>query len=303
MHGPVVTKTAQHLPSVTQTLSFLFNLIIFTPIAIIMFFRCGFSRLTSSSTAVRVLSTAQDAAAVFAGDKVSAVYQKLKVGPMKRLYKYYTAGAVNLAGGLPMDSTFPLSSMNVQLSDNTSFGLERGKGLFLNYHRGDGLPPVKEWIQKHVQELHRPPNKGTDTCITVGSTDAWAKILTLVDSDVVLFDQHAYGAAVNACESLGKKSIGVKTDSEGMIPTDLRDAVITARAHGLSANVVYFVPVGQNPTGNTISPKRKTELYQVCKELDIIIVEDGMKEAFELLTYLTSLKLFFFFRCLLLPVL
>jgi DNA-binding transcriptional MocR family regulator len=242
-----------------------------------MFARNCISKLSKHSivNGMKFLSSQSAGGEVFSADKVSSVFKKLKVGPMKRLYKYYTAGAVNLAGGLPMDSTFPLTRMDVHLNDESSFELQRGKDLFLNYHRGDGLPPVKEWIQRHVNELHQPINHGTESCITVGSTDAWAKILTLVDSDVVLFDQHAYGAAVNACESLGKKSIGVKTDDEGMIPSELRDAVNTARANGLTANIVYFVPVGQNPTGNTISPSRKADLYRVCKELDVIIVEDG----------------------------
>ncbi len=235
---------------------------------------------------------------VFGAEKVSSIFKKLKVGPMKRLYKYYTAGSINLAGGLPMDSTFPIASMNVRLNDSSSFEMQRGKDLFLNYHRGDGLPPMKQWIQKHVEELHAPPCNSTDTCITVGSTDAWSKILSLVDSDIVLFDRHAYGAAVNTCESLGKKPIGVMTDGEGMIPSSLKEAVIIARENGMSANLVYFVPVGQNPTGNTISSKRKAELYSVCNELDVIIVEDGNKS----LSYMfRNFCLFsYMYRCLLL---
>jgi DNA-binding transcriptional MocR family regulator len=238
---------------------------------------------------------------VFDDEKVSSVFKKLKVGPMKRLYQYYTPGAVNLAGGLPMDSTFPITKMQVSLCDETDFELVRGRDLFLNYHRGDGLPPVKEWIQQHVQALHQPPCAGSDTCITVGSTDAWAKILTMIDSDVVLFDKHAYGAAVNACEALGKRSVGVATDMHGMIPAALKDTILTARENGLSANIVYFVPVGQNPTGNTISVQRKAELYQVCHELDLVMVEDGKATLF-LMVLLDSILLLVGDRCLLLPL-
>ena len=231
-----------------------------------------FSKMMSNASAA-----ATPVVSRFSEDKVSSVFKKLKVGPMKRLYQYYTPGAVNLAGGLPMESTFPFHSIDVHVSaeEGDSFTLTKGKDLTLNYHRGDGLPVVKQWISNHVKEVHNPPNASIESCISVGSTDAYAKVLTLVDTDVVIYDQYAYGAAVNASTSLGKQPVGVATDSEGMLPDALREAVLTARENGMKANLVYFVPVGQNPTGNTISTKRKEELYAVCRELDIIIVEDG----------------------------
>jgi len=174
-----------------------------------------------------------------------------------------------------MDSTFPFQQIDVKIDDTQSFTLTKGESLFLNYHRGDGLPALKEWISQHVSELHRPQTS-IESCISVGSTDSWAKTLSLIDTDVVLFDQYAYGQAVGAADALGKQTIGVKTDEFGMIPNSLREAVTACRSKGLKANLVYFVPIGQNPTGTTIPLERKQALYQVCQELDMIIVEDGM---------------------------
>ena len=225
----------------------------------------------------RMLSTVATNTSRITEEKVSSVFKKLKVGPMKRLYQYYTPGAVNLAGGLPMESTFPFHSIDVNVTgeEHDSFTLTKGKDLTLNYHRGDGLPVVKEWILNHMKEIHHPPNSITDCCVSVGSTDAWSKVLTLIDTDAVVYDQYAYGAAVNTSNSLGKQAIGVGSDSEGMLPDALREAVITARQSGINVNLVYLVPVGQNPTGTTISEKRKAELYEVCRELDLLIAEDG----------------------------
>jgi 2-aminoadipate transaminase len=64
-------------------------------------------------------------------------------------------------------------------------------------------------------------------------------------------------------------------DADGMTPQSLRDTVVAARASGLSANVVYLVPCGHNPTGLTMSTERKQAIYKVCQELDLIIIEDG----------------------------
>jgi DNA-binding transcriptional MocR family regulator len=39
---------------------------------------------------------------------------------------------------------------------------------------------------------------------------------------------------------------------------------------------VYLIPVAQNPTGVTIPKERLARLYDVCKKLDLLVVEDGM---------------------------
>lgn len=45
-------------------------------------------------------------------------------------------------------------------------------------------------------------------------------------------------------------------------------------AHPLSPRMMYINPVGQNPCGYTITGERKKQIYDVCVEFDIIIVED-----------------------------
>lgn len=214
--------------------------------------------------------------------KSSAVFARLKTGPMKRLYKYYTADAVNLAGGVPMDSIFPIKKIQVELENEETVSLEIGNGLSLNYLRGDGLPELRDWIKSHIQDLHAPKCE-VNSCMTVGSTDALAKVIQLIDTDAIIFDQFAYGTAVSVCHTQGKVAVGVAMDEEGMVPSSLRDNINLTRAKGLTVNLLYLVPVAQNPTGNSISEKRKQEILDVCNELDVIVIEDG--------AYLTSILL------------
>jgi DNA-binding transcriptional MocR family regulator len=37
---------------------------------------------------------------------------------------------------------------------------------------------------------------------------------------------------------------------------------------------MYTVTVGQNPTGATLSRSRREEIYSLCEEFDMVIVED-----------------------------
>lgn len=237
--------------------------------------------------------------------KTTSIANKLKVGPLKKLYKYMTPEAISLAGGLPMDTCFPFKSVDVNLEGGEHFHLENSKTLLMNYTRGDGIAPLKTWVTEHVKQLHNP-RAGTESCVTVGSSDAWAKILQLVDTEAIMYDNFAYGTAINIAEVMGKKSIGVPFDEHGMIPEQLRQSVQEARARGITVNLIYMIPVGQNPVGITMPTERKEELYRVCQELDLLIAEDGTQLAIQVVVVVVGSVfllrvLTLCCRCLLLP--
>jgi aromatic amino acid aminotransferase I len=214
----------------------------------------------------------------FVSRRASGLYSRLRIGELKKLYKYYTPTSINLAGGLPMESTFPFDEMSIKMpqSDEPVNLSLKNKNLFLQYHRGDGIGDLKEWAKKHVASIHGSHCAEAETCLTVGSTDALAKSLQLLDGDTFICDQFAYGAAVSSAAALGRKCIGVEGDSEGMSVQRLIDTVVTARKSGHNPDVLYLVPVGQNPTGMSMTPARKSAIYKACQDLDLIILEDGV---------------------------
>jgi len=73
------------------------------------------------------------------------------------------------------------------------------------------------------------------------------------------------------------KPVPVDIDGEGMRSDALR-TVLTEwdeAARGMPRpRVIYAVPIGENPTGTTTRVTRKKEIYQICVEFDIILVED-----------------------------
>ncbi|KAG1755732.1 pyridoxal phosphate-dependent transferase [Suillus lakei] len=50
-------------------------------------------------------------------------------------------------------------------------------------------------------------------------------------------------------------------------------------------HVMYIVPVGQNPSGSTMSIARKKQIYDICVKYDVIIVEDDPYYFLQLGTY------------------
>lgn len=175
-----------------------------------------------------------------------------------------------------MQSIFPFHEVQLKLhADNSVVSLSHEDGtLSNNYMRGDGIPPLKNWIQSHVNQLHAPP-VDFGTCMTVGSTDAMVKIFTLLNGDAVLFDEYAYGTSVSQCKTFGRSAYGVAMDKHGMIPQDLEKKILAARNEGKNPDCVYLVPTAQNPTGRSMDEVRKREIYDVCSSQDIVIVEDG----------------------------
>ena len=210
-------------------------------------------------------------------NRTSEIFKKLRISPIKALYKYYTPHNINLAGGLPLELCFPFKSIQVNLdggSEDNNYTLNKGDDLHLNYHMSDGLLPLKNWAKEHVQTIHNPPF-AYDVSMTIGATDSWYKIIELLSTECVLFDQYVYGASITPCNTLGKRAIGVPSDSHGIIPSALRESVLIARENGFVVDLLYLIPVGHNPMGVTMSIERKQEIYNVCCELDLIVVEDG----------------------------
>ena len=63
-------------------------------------------------------------------------------------------------------------------------------------------------------------------------------------------------------------------DADGIRPDSLRKTCARLKARRATFRVLYIVPVGQNPTGCTMTLERKKALYAVAQEFDLIILED-----------------------------
>lgn len=184
------------------------------------------------------------------GDKLSDLYKRLEVSAIKDLYKLVKdPGAINFAGGLPQNRLFPISEVVMSTTDGQNICMKNGKNLYLNYMRGSGIEELKTWIEKHMTSMHQPLYHNHRTCITTGSTDGLNNILELLNGNVVICDEFAYASAVTNMRALGRATIGVENDEHGMIPSKLREQCERALRQGLKLDVVYLIPIAQNPTG------------------------------------------------------
>ncbi|KAK0453901.1 pyridoxal phosphate-dependent transferase [Armillaria borealis] len=167
----------------------------------------------------------------------------------------------------------------------------------LQYSPATGLAALQKIIQEFSEKVYQPGYKNFTTLIDAGNTDGWGRAaLTLLNQgDSVLCSEWTYPSALAGIRPWGIKTVPIAMDGQGMRSDSLRETLaswdeaergfkryvlelLPARLNALTTysgpHVMYIIPVGQNPTGATMEAQRKKEIYDICVEFDVIIVED-----------------------------
>ena len=139
-----------------------------------------------------------------------------------------------------------------------------------------------ELFKKDTAEAHGVPiSKDWNILVSTGSQDAIVKMLDVVlnDGDTLLVENPTYPGTLAALKAMNIKLFGTDMDHEGMDVAKLR-----AMLDGWEKNeetksekkprVIYVIPTGQNPSGATLSNARRTELYKIAQDHDLLILED-----------------------------
>ncbi|KAI9750829.1 MAG: hypothetical protein M4579_006291 [Chaenotheca gracillima] len=163
----------------------------------------------------------------------------------------------------------------------------------LQYGTAQGYPPLFTFLRQFTRDnLHPnvPYAGGPEIVLSCGNTDGFSKTLEALSNEWseekdwireregLLVEEFCYMNAIQAAKPRGLQIVPVALDGEGMIAEGkrgLRDVLANWDfRNGKRPHLMYTVTVGQNPTGGTLSVQRRKELYQVCHEFDVIIIED-----------------------------
>ncbi len=205
---------------------------------------------------------------------------------------------IPLSIGRPTDELYPWSSFTIEENfmdhkqikngeTNPEAALDmrkiaRNGGEFdlatgLNYSHSIGHQQLLRFITEHVEIVHNPPYRDWNVSLTCGSTSAFEIALRMFCNrgDTILTESYSYPGLLSTALLHGLRTIGINMDEEGLVPEDL--ATILRgwdSSQGPRPSVLFTIPSGQNPTGTTQSTKRRTEIYRVAEEFDLIIIED-----------------------------
>jgi len=221
---------------------------------------------------------------------------------LKGAIKYLqTPGIISLGGGLPCSEYFPIQDISMTVPTAPKFteqdtkecgtvvkagkyDASQGDGTYdlsicLNYGQGTGSAQLLRFVVEHTEIVNNPPYKDWQCALTVGSTNALEQAYRMFTErgDYILAEEYTFASAVETALPLGCKFLGIKMDSEGLVPEDMDNILSNWDVEARGArkpHLLYTVPTGQNPSGATQGSERRKALYKVCQKHDVFIVED-----------------------------
>lgn len=131
---------------------------------------------------------------------------------------------------------------------------------------------LRRYDESAAQWLDRCGVDMTDHSLlmTNGNTSAMTVALMTVAGcgDLIVTEDLSHHTLKALTRYLGLKVQGLKTDGEGVMP----DAFAAACARS-TVKALYVMPSGLNPRAATMSAKRRTELVNVARKHDVLIIE------------------------------
>ena len=176
---------------------------------------------------------------------------------------------ISLAGGNPASELFP----GKELAEIAADLLTNEPALTLQYSVAQGYVPLREAVLRMIAERDNIIPRGDDIIITSGSQqgmDFAAKCL-LNEGDKVLVENPSFLGALGCFTGYGTQLIGVDMEGDGISVEGLKKAL----EENEGVKLLYTIPNFQNPTGITMSTEKRKEVYRLCAEHDVLIIEDN----------------------------
>lgn len=173
---------------------------------------------------------------------------------------------ISFAGGLPAPELFDAAG----IADAFRYVLAEEPRRALQYSPTHGDPRLRAAIAERVT-ARGPATTADDLLVTTGSQQGLTLLATalLEPGDVVLVEDPCYLAALQIFALAGVRVVPVPTDDGGLLPDALDE--IAAR---VGPKLLYLVPTFQNPTGRTLSPRRRAAVASVAARRGLWIAED-----------------------------
>lgn len=233
---------------------------------------------------------------------LSVEAQSRKLSPLKSAFVYYNQpGMTFLGGGLPLLDYFPFdkvtadiptapfaNGIGAQVSESDKSVVEIHKradrnradahdvelARLLQYGFTEGAPELLQFLRTHTEMVHHPQYSDWDLIALVGNTQLWDAALRTftLRGDAILVELYLFLLALETAHAQGVTTVAVPMDAEGMLP-QLLAAQLDAWV-GPKPRLLYTIPTGQNPTGSSLSAERRRQIYALCQQHDIIIIED-----------------------------
>jgi 2-aminoadipate transaminase len=193
------------------------------------------------------------------GMKSSAIREILKITEKPDV--------ISFAGGLPAPELFPVEALT-KACDKV---LHENGPKSLQYSLTKGILPLRQLL---AEILSQKGTKVTEENILITGGSQQGLDLTgrvfLNEGDVVIGESPTYLGAIQAFNAYRPRWVTVDMDGEGIIVDQVEQKI---RKH--RPRFIYVVSNFQNPTGITLSLKRRKQLVGVAQKYGVPIIDDN----------------------------
>ncbi len=189
--------------------------------------------------------------------KSSAIRELLKVTQIP--------GCISFGGGLPAPEVFPIE----EIAQAAQKVLREKGPQSLQYSTTEGYLPLREFIAHYVSagKISISPDNVLITSGSQQALDILGKVF-LNEGDTILVDSPTYMGALQAWSAYGARYQVVPADNDGIIAQEL-EALLKS-----GPKWIYTMPNFQNPTGLTLSLKRRQQLVEMSNRHGVPLIED-----------------------------
>jgi 2-aminoadipate transaminase len=155
--------------------------------------------------------------------------------------------------------------------------LTRYRHETLQYAARPGLPELREWIAAFMNEdgAHVFPDEIIVLDGAKQGIDLACRAL-LDEGDSIVVTAPTYFTAIPIFKSFGAEFIEIGQDAEGMEVEQLAAALRRLKREGRkSPKFIYNVPDFHNPSGVTMSRRRREELLEIAQSNNVLVLEDS----------------------------
>lgn len=191
--------------------------------------------------------------------KSSAIREILKITELPDV--------ISFAGGLPAPELFPVE----ELKEACDRVLSNSGPNSLQYSITMGHRPLREFLAERYTRRGIPATQ-ENIMITAGSQQGLDLIgrVFLDSGSFVILEDPTYLAAVQAFDAYHPHYHTVSMDEEGMVVSEVEDAIRKRKPR-----FIYAVSNFQNPTGITMTRERRQDLVKLAKEYYIPVIDDN----------------------------
>ncbi len=179
-----------------------------------------------------------------------------------------TRDTVSFAVGSPAREALDL----VGADDLAATVIRREGASALGYTITEGEPELRDAVaaQARSRGVRAEPEEVLISAGALQGIDLLCRVY-LRRGDVVVAESPAFANALSAFRNHGAQVLEVPMDEEGM---DVGQAARMIRASGVRPRMFFVVPNFQNPTGETLSERRREALLALAASCGAVVVED-----------------------------